>query len=243
MTTFKASALCAWACTFAASLGFGTAAMATCSPTPINNNCTSTSELTFTTPPAVFVAAKATQSAAGGWDYQYSLSVDNTAQLPFSATSWLLPVASDAQISQLQAIAYSPSGINATLTAVGTEAGLRFNIPSPYPLDMPGTNRVMDLGQITFHSTFGPDASATSAITLTGTTTTRIYNSSGVRVTETRTGITPATPSLVTIAMPGSPMALSPVPEASPGALMALGMAGTLTVARCRRKKSPQAGT
>ncbi len=242
MQRFNVSAWGAGAWTVAATLGFSSAAMATCAPSPINNDCTSVRELTFTTPPRVFVAAVTAENSSGGWDYQYTLSVDNTSQLPYRITNWLLPVASDAQISQLQALAYNTSGTNDPLAAVRTEAGLSFNIPWPYPLDMPGKDRLLDLAQISFHSPFAPDASAATAITLTGTTTTRTYNSFGVNVTETRIGITPATPSLVSVAMPGSPMALSPVPEPSAGAMLGLGLGCLPLLNRARRKKPLQAG-
>ena len=240
---FTLSARFIGACSLgAAALAASTDAWATCAPNPANNYCSTTVNQTFTTPPPVFIAAQTSQSATGGWDYRYTLSVDNTAQLPYKVTSWLLPVAADAQISSLNAISYSPSGIPSSLTAVSTDAGLQFDIRSPYPLDMPGTNRLMDLAQISFHSAFGPAASASSAITLNGTTVSRTYNSYGSNVTEVKTGVTPALPSMVTVVTPGSPLALSPVPEASTGTLMPLGLAGLMAVARTRRKKPLQAG-
>ncbi len=225
-----------------AALVASTHALATCAPNPLNNNCTSVNELTFTTPPRVFVAAATAENSSGGWDYRYTLSVDNTALLPYLVTHWLLPIAPDAQVSQLSAFAYTFSGVNAALTATPSDAGLKFNIPASLPLGLPGNDRVINLAEVSFHSAYGPAATAASVITLEGTTTSRFYYSSGVSVTESRTGITPSQPSLVSIAAPGSPMALSPVPEASSAALSLIGTAGLMALMRTGRKKPLLAG-
>lgn len=230
-------------CAFsAAALAASTDALATCAPNPLNNYCTSVSEQTFTTPPRVFVASSTTENSNGGWDYQYTLLFDNTEQLPYRVTSWLLPIAPDAQVSELSAFAYTFSGVNTALNASPTDAGLKFDIPATFPLGLPGNNRVVNLAEVSFHSVYAPAATNASVIELIGTTTTRTFYNSGVNVTETRTGITPASPSLVSVAMPGSPMALSPVPETSTAALSLIGIAGLMAVARTGRKKPLQAG-
>ncbi len=218
-------------------------AWATCAPTPLNNDCQEVRNLTVSSPPPVRIDAQATERASGGWDYRYTLSVDNTAQLPFVARSWLLPVAPDAQLSDIQAMSFRPAALTEAMPFSRTDAGLLFDIQSPYPLVMPGAGRnLLDLARISFHSPYGPQAKAELAIRFEGITNIRTFNVTGVTVYETSTGITPNQPSWVMSAMPGSPIALSPVPEASAATLSVIGLAGLMALTRRGRKKPLHAG-
>jgi hypothetical protein len=207
-------------------------AMATC-PAPLD--CTATIYRDVTTAPTLSVASEASQNAQGLWDYRYTFSSDVTppAAAPFILSSLSIPYFSDANITQLRL--GSPFSnyqrVGTTSASDGSQA-IQATTQLPPPPDLPSVFSVIE-----FTSTYAPTAEGTARVLLANNSYSTTSYQSGAAVTFVTRGLASISPALLSVRLPGSPLALAAaVPEPGTMAFMLVGLACLGTVVAAKRR-------
>ena len=220
----------------AATLLAASQAWATC---PVPANCTTTYYNDVTTVPALLVASDATQNAQGLWDYRYTVTSDVTpgGSSPFVMLAMNIPYFPDANISQLH-VGASVSGYQGVsiVNLPDGSASIKVATQAPPPPSLQSIVTVLE-----FTSSYAPTEHGTASIRLGGLQSSRTSYEMGQQVTVVTRGIAPSTPTLLTVVLPASPLAIAAsVPEPGTMAMMLLGVAG---LALSRRREANQANT
>lgn len=211
------------------------AANATC---PFSS-CSTTVYTDVTTLPALNLTVDTTTNVDGSWNYVYRLSRVSSESSPFFIKQLLVPYFEDAGITNLT-VGPSQSGYM-SVSIQDKPNDLTTKSIVDYTSFIPPTSLPIEAAEFRFTSIYAPTVTASAQVFLDGTYRESTSYSSGYAVTNVVRGIAPAAPLVFSIAVPGSPSAVSAVPESNTGLLFATGciLLGAFALRQNKRHVNP----
>lgn len=200
-----------------------------------SGSCSTTVYTDVTTLPALNLTLDTSANADGSWNYTYRLSRSSSESTPFYIKQLLLPYFGDAGITNLQVGSAQSGYMSVSIQDKPNDISTKSIVD--YTSFIPPKSLPIDAAEFRFTSIYAPTVTANAQVFLDGTYSESTSYSSGYMVTSVVRGIAPATPMLMSIAIPGSPTAISAVPEADTAILFATGF-GLLGLLASRRKRT-----